>query len=203
VETQDLPAELRRQPRQVEDVDCKPEFCEYRLGELHQPPALGHFTRAGVLATRRAVDDEDAWLRLRIVMASLSLHNSASCSQPVHRDVVVWIGKTGSGFARHRGLSRMAVGIPRGGHDCVELALQWLERRIDETAAVALFKFVARQFDRRHSLANVRLRHASILLCLCRVSTSQARPRFPGARRAYSGRHVSNSSSALTRSICP
>jgi hypothetical protein len=53
----------------------------------------------------------------------------------------------------------MAVGIPRGLYDGVELALQRLEGRIDEAAAIALLKFLARQFDGRHSRANVGLRH--------------------------------------------
>ena len=113
-----------------------------------------------MLAARRAVDDEHARLGGRIVVAPLRFKNGLARGQPVHRDFVFRIGETRAGLARMRGLSRMAVGIPRGRDDGVEFALQWPERRIDEAAAIALLEFRARQFDGRHSLANVRLRHS-------------------------------------------
>lgn len=53
----------------------------------------------------------------------------------------------------------MAVGIPGGGDDGIELLLKRIEDRVDEAAAVALFEFLARQFDGRHSFADVWLGH--------------------------------------------
>ena len=158
-----LPAEFRRQARQVEDIDCKSHFDQHRFGELDQPPALRHLAGAGMLAARRAVDDEHARRRGRIVVAPLRFKDRLARGEPVHRDFVFRIGKAGTCLAGQRGFSRMAVGVPGGGDDGVEFALQWPEGRIDEAAAIALLEFLARQFDGRHSLANVRLRHGSIL----------------------------------------
>ena len=158
-----LPAEFRRQPRQVEDIDRESHFDEHRLGELDQPPALRHLAGAGMLAARRAVDDEHARLRGRIVVAPLRFKNGLAGGEPVDRDFIVRIGKARSRLAGQRRFSRMAVGVPRGRDDGVEFALQRPEGRIDEAAAIALLEFLARQFDGRHSLANVRLRHGSIL----------------------------------------
>jgi len=44
----------------------------------------------------------------------------------------------------------------------VEFALQRPEAGIDEAAAIALLEFLARQFDGRHSLADVDRRHRQI-----------------------------------------
>ena len=154
-----LPAVFRHEPRQVENVDRKSHFEKHWLGELHQPPALRHLAGAGMLAARRAVDDEHARLRGRIVVAPLRLKNGFARRQPVYRDFVFRIGEAGSRLVRQRRLSRMAVGIPCGRDDGVEFALQWPKGRIDEAAAIAPLEFLARQFDGRHSLANVRLRH--------------------------------------------
>jgi hypothetical protein len=53
----------------------------------------------------------------------------------------------------------MAVDIPCGGNDGIEFLLKRAENRIGKAAAVALFEFLARQFDGRHSLADVWLSH--------------------------------------------
>ena len=102
-------------------------------------------------------------MRGRIVVAPLRFKDGLARGEPVHRDFVLRIGKAGPGLAGQRGFSRMAVGVPGGCDDGVEFAAERLEGRIDEAAAIALLEFLARQFDGRHSLANVRLRHGSIL----------------------------------------
>jgi hypothetical protein len=79
-----LPAEFRRQPRQVEKVDCKSHLGEYRFGELDQPPRLRHLAGTGMFAARGAVDDEDARLCGRIIMAPLRFKNGLARREPIY-----------------------------------------------------------------------------------------------------------------------
>ena len=139
-----LPAEFRRQTGQVENVDRKSHLDEYRLGELGEPPCLRHLAGTGVLAARRAIDDEHARLRGCIVVLPLGFKNSLARGEPVHRDFIVRIGEAGSGLLGQRGLSRMAVGVPRGLDDGIEFALQRPEGLIGEAAAITLLEFLAR-----------------------------------------------------------
>src|ERR1700680_1302317 len=57
---------------------------------------------------------------------------------------------------------RDALAVPGGRYDGIELALLRFERGIGEAAAIAFLEFLARQFDGRHSLADVDRRHRLI-----------------------------------------
>ena len=82
-------AKFRCERDEVENVDGKSHAREHRLGELDQPPALRHFAGAGVLAARRSVDDQDAGVSLRIVVAALRGEDGVPRGEPVDREVVV------------------------------------------------------------------------------------------------------------------
>jgi len=57
-----LLAELRRQSRQIENIDRETCLEEYDFSQLDQPPCLRHLARTSVLIARGAVNKQDARL---------------------------------------------------------------------------------------------------------------------------------------------
>src|SRR4030095_132524 len=104
--------------------------------QLHQTPGLRHFAGTGVLAARRSVDDEDARLLLAVIVTVLRLLDRLPRPQPIDGDIVVGVGKSRACLARDGCLATVAVGIPGRSNDRIDLLFEWLERRIDEAAAV-------------------------------------------------------------------
>jgi hypothetical protein len=74
--------------------------------------------------------------------------------EPIGSDIVFGVGEAGAGFLGARRLSRVAVRIPRGGDDSIQFISKRCKRGIVKTAAEALFKFGAREFDGRRSSAD-------------------------------------------------
>ena len=65
-----------------------------------------------MLAACRAVDQQNAWRRRRVLLPLLGLLDGAAGFDPVDRKVVVGIGVTLPGFAGVRRLAIVVVGIP-------------------------------------------------------------------------------------------
>jgi hypothetical protein len=103
-------------------------------------------------------------MRATSVVAPLRRQDRLACREPIHREFILRIGEARPRLARHRRFARMAVGIPRCVDDGVDLALQRLERGIDEPVAVPPHELLARQFSGRHPFADVRRRHVSRLI---------------------------------------
>src|SRR5712675_3561087 len=116
-------AEFGSWPREIEDIDRKSHIDENRLGKLDQAPGLRHLAGTGMLAARRAVDDENARHFIGIVMPPLCLQHGLAGCQPVHCDLVAGIGKAGTSPSRHRRLPRMAIGVPCRRDDRLQFAL--------------------------------------------------------------------------------
>ncbi|MGY4228576.1 hypothetical protein ACVMIH_005937 [Bradyrhizobium sp. USDA 4503] len=159
-----LPAELGRQPRQIEHIDRQAHLAEGGLGDLDHAPAFGHLAGTRVLAARGAVDQQDMRRFVWIVVPALRFIDGIARGQPIDREIIVGIGKTGAGLAGNRRLARMTIGVPGAGDDRRKLRLHGLKDRIGKSLAVAPFEFIARKLDRRHPLANVRLRHRHLSL---------------------------------------
>ncbi len=155
-----LLSELGRKTRQIQDIRRKTHFVEHGLGEFHEPPRLRHLARTSVLAARGAVDEQNAWIFVQVIVPPLRCQHRLARGEPIHRDFVIRVGKSGAGLARDRRLARMAVGVPGRSNDCINLALQRAKHRVDETAAITTLEFLTRQFDGRHALADVRVTHA-------------------------------------------
>src|SRR5262249_32606404 len=122
---------------------ARPAF-DRLLGDLHEAPALRRLARAGVLAARRAVDDEDARGRGGGVMGLLGGPDRGPRGEPIDRQIVVGIGELGAGLAGARRLAAGVVGLPRDVLDRVELRAQRLECKIDKLAQEARAKLLAR-----------------------------------------------------------
>src|SRR3954454_5624447 len=84
---------------------------------------------------------------------------------------MVRIGKTWTGLARQRGFARIDVAVPRRADDGADFTFERLERGVGKTAAITLLEFLPRQFDGRHSLANIGLRHRTN----SRIKTTEAK----------------------------
>src|SRR4051794_20735140 len=100
-----LLSEFRRLSRKIEQIDLESHLAEDRLGEFHQPPRLGHFSRTRMLAARRAVDDQNAKCFAGVVMATLSGQYGIARVKPVSSDFIGGIGEARPCLACHRRLS--------------------------------------------------------------------------------------------------
>jgi hypothetical protein len=157
-----LLAEFRGKAAKIENVDSQSHFLKHGFGYFDQPPGFGHLARTGVLAARRAVDQEDARCLVAIIMTALRGKYCLACREPIYRNLIIRIGKTRACLACHGRFSGIAIAIPRCLDNGIYFSLQWSERRIGEAAAETFLEFLARQFDGRHSPADVDTRHRSI-----------------------------------------
>jgi hypothetical protein len=107
-----LLAEFRSEPAQVENVEGKSHFLKHRLGDLDQPPGLRHLPGAGLVAARKAIDQQDARRFASGIMNPLRGKNGFARRQPIQGYFIVRIGKARSGLARQRRFSRVAISIP-------------------------------------------------------------------------------------------
>jgi len=92
-------------------------------------------------------------------MPPLGFHDGITCREPIDGDLIIRIGKTCVGLARHWRFAGMTIGIPCRRDDRIQFALQRRKYGICKASAVSLLELLTRQFDGGHSLANVRLRH--------------------------------------------
>jgi len=155
-------AEFRRKATKIENVDSQSHFLKHGFGYFDQPPGFGHLARTGVLAPRRAVDQEDARCLVAIIMTALRGKYCLACREPIYRNLIIRIGKTRACLVCHGRFSGIAIAIPRCLDNGIYFSLQWSERRIGEAAVETFLEFIARQFDGRHSPADVDTRHRSI-----------------------------------------
>src|SRR5438045_5953051 len=89
-----LLAEFRGKAAEIENVDSQSHFLKHGFGYFDQPPGFGHLARAGMLAARRAVAQEDARCLVAIVMTALRGKYCLAHREPIYRDLIVRIGKT-------------------------------------------------------------------------------------------------------------
>jgi hypothetical protein len=116
----DVAPVLRGEPAQVEQLDRDPRrSSEYLACDFEQAIRFRHFTRTGVFAAGRTVDQQNGrFVAFRV--AALRIGDRRAGRQPVERKIIVWIGKFVARFARARSLATVLVGVPRDGHDLVE-----------------------------------------------------------------------------------
>jgi len=138
---------------QVEQLDLDVRLGgEHLAGDLDQPIGLRHFARAGVLAARRAVDQQDGRLAA-VLVAPLRRLDRRPRRQPIDRQLVVRIGKLAAGLLRARSLATVVVGLPGRVGDLVELHRERGERGVLKLIQETLAEFALAQLRARHSLA--------------------------------------------------
>ena len=115
------------QPRQVEHAHQSPFDAADFARDLQQPPTLRHFAWAGVLAPRRAVDDQDAGRLVWIVMLALSLPDRFMRGDPVFSQVVVRVGEIRACLPGARGLAMVRIAVPCRSRDAIKLGPQRIE----------------------------------------------------------------------------
>ena len=156
----DRAAELGRRTAEIEDLDMVAgERSDRALRQLDQSPGLRHLARAGMLGSRRAVDEQDACGTVGVVVQALRLHDRVTRREPVDRKLVVRVGEAWAGLAGVRRLAAVRIGVPGRRRDRVQLLCQRREGRIGEARPEALLENLARQLGRRHALANVWVWH--------------------------------------------
>ena len=128
----DFAAELRRQPREVQDLHLDGLPFQRRASDLDQPPRLGHLARAGVLAAGRAVDEQDAARTGRIVMPHLGFVDRGLGIDPIGRKLMGGVGVARAGRPGVRRLALICVGVPRRRGDPGQLRRERLIRPIGE-----------------------------------------------------------------------
>ena len=117
-------AVLGRQPRQIEHANQRSFDAADLARDFQQPPALRHLAGAGVLASRGAVDDQDAGRLVRIFMLALGLLHGLVNRSPVVSEVVVGVRELRAGLVRSRRLAVVGISIPGRARETVELSLQ-------------------------------------------------------------------------------
>jgi hypothetical protein len=134
----DVPAVLGGEPAQLQVLRLHAgDGGDDLAGDLRQPERLGHLARAGVLAARRAADQQDPVGAGRVVVPGLRGLDRGAGGDPVLGQVVVGIGVSGPRLARTRALAPVGVGVPGGGGDPGELGAERVERGIGELAEEA------------------------------------------------------------------
>ena len=125
-------------------------FQHFAAPSCGQAVGLGDLARAGAVVARRAVDQQDARRRGRVLLARLRRPAAASrVCLPLDRQVVVGIGEAGAGLVRHRRLVRGLVVFPGGLLDCRHRAGNVLEGRVHERAREHEMEFIAAQLGGR------------------------------------------------------
>jgi hypothetical protein len=130
--------------------------------DLQKPVRLGHFSGAGVLAARGAIDQQDGGAAL-VGMAPLGSGNPGAGVEPVDREVVVGVREFGAGLARVRALAAVRVGVPRRSRDLVELGGERPERGVLKPIQEPLAELALAQARAWHSLARREVRHLRLL----------------------------------------
>ena len=144
---------FRRQPRQVEHIDFELPFILDRLaGKVGQPVTFGHFTRTGVFAPRRSVDQQNARSGCFVHVALLGGGDGVPGGQPIHRKVIVLVRELRPGLSRQRTFTGVRIGLPRHFADLADGIAMGLEGGIPELLAIAGFEFPLVQFRTGHSL---------------------------------------------------
>jgi hypothetical protein len=140
---------------QLEEIDL-----ESGLRFDRAPRAIGEaarlrdFARAGVLAARRAADDEDAGGRGGIGLPFRSLKNRGSCLQPLDRKLETRIGKLRPRGLRARRLAVLDVAVPGDLAHLLELRLDGVECRVVEPLEEPAAELLARQGNVLRHLAH-------------------------------------------------
>src|SRR5262245_2751974 len=112
---------FRGEPAQVEHLDRNTRrSSEYLARDFEQAIRLRHFTRTGVLAAGRTVDQQNGG-SVAVRVAALRIGDRRARRPPVDRKIIVWIGKFVARLARARSLATVLVGVPCDGSDLVEL----------------------------------------------------------------------------------
>ncbi len=117
---------------EIKDLGEQAGLVADALRDVGKAQRLRHFTGAGMLVARRCGDDQNARRFVPIFVARLRRVDRGARMDPVDGEIIVGIGVTGTGFLRQRTLARIAVAVPGGARDLVELRAQPVERRIAE-----------------------------------------------------------------------
>jgi hypothetical protein len=141
---------------------------EHVARNLQKPVRLRHFARTCMLAARRAIDQQNGRLAALGVPA-LRVGDGGASGKPIHRKLVVRIGKFRARLVRPRGLAAVRIGVPRRRGDLVKLAVERIECGILELSEKAPAELRLGQARAGHSLAGRKPRH--------RIGTNAAGPR--------------------------
>ena len=155
----DVASVLRCEPAEVEQLDRDAgRGSEYLAGDLDQAIGFRHFTRTGVLAAGRTVDQQNGW-SAAVGVTALRVRNRRASRQPVDRKIIIGIGKFVACLAGPWSFATVLIGVPCRTHDLVELGGKRIERRILELIEKALAELGLVEARARHSLARCQLRH--------------------------------------------
>ena len=109
----DLAAIFGGQPCEIEDLGLEAVFLlQHPARDGREPPALGHLARAGMVASRRAVDEENAAPKLPLLVPLARSLDRRPGLKPVHRQLELRVGKTDARLGRAGALARMRVAVP-------------------------------------------------------------------------------------------
>jgi hypothetical protein len=111
-----------------------------------------------MLAARRAIDQQNGWLAALGVPA-LRAGDGGASGQPVHRKLIVRIGKFRARLVRPRRFAAVRIGVPRRRGNLVELAAERIECRVLELSEKAPAEIALVQAWAGHSFAGRKPRH--------------------------------------------
>jgi hypothetical protein len=114
---------------------------------------------AGLVAARRAIDDENARWRLQILLPAFGGLHVGARLQPFDRHLEVGVCEAFAGFARARALVIALVGYPRRLDDSVEFGHQRIIIGIVKAGERSLCEFGLAERDARHAGARLGLGH--------------------------------------------
>ncbi|MNE48419.1 hypothetical protein D3C80_1428800 [compost metagenome] len=146
---------FRRQPRQIQHLRLDSRRLQRLFGDHGQTPALGHLAGTGVFGSRRAVDQQGAQRPLGVIVPNLRRLDRRPRRDPVDRQVVVGVGVSRPGLARHRALAALDVAVPGHGGDLIQRRPHRVKGRVLIGAQEAGGEVGAAQFRRGHAPARV------------------------------------------------
>src|SRR6266480_5109469 len=120
-----------------------------------------------MLAAPRTIDQQNGWLAALGVPA-LRTGDGGASGEPIHRKLVLRIGKFGARLVRPRRFAAVRIGVPCRRGDLVELAAERIECGVLELSEKAPAELGLIQARTGHSLAGRKPRH--------RIGTNVAAP---------------------------
>src|SRR5579883_1711634 len=145
---------FRGEPRQIEDFGFRAGIGRNDCGgDLDQAPAFRHFSRAGMLAARRAVDEKNASRPARVFVLRLRGENGAARVEPIDGQIVIGVGESRTRLEGVRTFPALLVRAPGRVGDAVQIASQAVESRIDELRSKARLEFAFAYSGARHSFS--------------------------------------------------
>jgi hypothetical protein len=151
----DHAAALGGQSAEVEKIDLETAGLLNQLARhARQAEGFRHFARAGLIAARRAVDDQDARRRFRVLLPLLRRLDLAAAFDPFERQIVFRVGIAGAGRPRAGAFAVGLIGFPGHVDELVDLGFELGEGRVVESLAIARCEFRPVDLHRRHALAD-------------------------------------------------